>query len=295
MKKTLFTILKLIGYGIAVVVIDICLMGLSKLAIGDWVSTVIPNGSEIFHEALFLLLSIGIVNTGLALIFKSFPVKSGWPSISVCFKWFWIGGIAGVSAAGGMLILTVVTGGGQIIFQEAAVTDYILTVLPLLGILLLSALSEEWFFRGVPLTLLSQATGRGWANIVFALLFAVAHLGSAGMNWLVFINVVIGGMIVGALRFTKGGIPTAWGFHFAWNSTQVLSGVTLTGEHLTVPGIQFISTGHVLFSGGELGPEGGVGAFVITTALLILIGKYYLNKGVTDLPIPRFQRNSKIK
>jgi len=158
-------------------------------------------------------------------------------------------------------------------------------------ILLIAALSEEWLFRGYPLTMLSNVTGRFWAVVVFAVLFSLAHFSSNGMNWIVFINIIIGGLIVGALRFTKGGLPTAWGFHFVWNSTIIIAGATLTGEQLFIPGINFISIGSSIFSGGELGPEGGIGATFITLVLLLLIGIYFWknnNLNLNLIPIKRF-------
>ena len=152
--------------------------------------------------------------------------------------------------------------------------------------LLFAALGEEWLFRGYPLTRLAGLLGPGCANLVMAVLFAAAHLTSAGSGPMSSVNIVLGSLVVGALRLTPGGIPAAWGFHFVWNYTQVLCGATLALEDLAIPGVTFAGAGSVLVSGGTFGPETGIGASISTLLTLGLLLRYFRRQGVRDLPIP---------
>jgi hypothetical protein len=100
------------------------------------------------------------------------------------------------------------------------------------------------------------------------------------------LNIALGSLALGALRFTPGGIPIAWGFHYAWNFTQVLCGANLSLKEIEVPGITFASSGPPFLSGGEFGPEAGIGATIETCVVLILLVVFFRRQGANDLPIP---------
>lgn len=75
------------------------------------------------------------------------------------------GSIAGLTMAFSMLLVTLVLGGAELIIDGEAAHAYLPYVIPLGGCLLVASLAEEWLFRGYPLTKLSEAFGRGWANL----------------------------------------------------------------------------------------------------------------------------------
>jgi len=137
--------------------------------------------------------------------------------------------------------------------------------------LLIAALGEEWIFRGYPLAVLAPVTGRGWANVLVALVFTASHWGGSGWNGLAATNIFLFSLVNGAIRYSPGGIPAAWGFHFAWNSLQVLSGAVLTGDDLRVPMVRFSSQGPDWLSGGAFGPEGALGATAATIIGLVVL------------------------
>ena len=88
------------------------------------------------------------------------------------------------------------------------------------------------------------------------------------------LNIFLFSLVNGAIRFTRGGIPAAWGLHFVWNSFYVILGATITGENFEVPFVQFSSDGPLWLSGGAYGPEGGIGTTIVTIAALIFIYRY---------------------
>jgi len=55
MKNILIAISKILGYAVAVIIIDICLMGISKMLFGYWIEENITNGGELLHEGFFMI------------------------------------------------------------------------------------------------------------------------------------------------------------------------------------------------------------------------------------------------
>jgi membrane protease YdiL (CAAX protease family) len=283
-RRTLVSILQVLGYLVAVVVVTIAVMGLTKMLVGDWESRGVRR--ELFGEGLLTTIGIAITSLLFSRLLKWKEVTRGWPGITSGLVWFAKGGLCGLFMVGLMLLLTIALGGARFSFEAGALGAYLRYAIPLLGCLLVAALAEEWFFRGYPLTGLADALGRGWANLLMSLLFAAAHLGSAGSNALVLTNIVLGSLVVGSLRFTPGGIPAAWGFHFVWNSTQVLVGANLSIEGIDVPGVTFSQLGSTIVSGGSFGPEAGIGATVSTAVVLVLLFAFFRRQGCHDLPLP---------
>ena len=284
MRRSLLHVLRVLGYLAAVLVVTVSVMALAKSLLGDWEAGD-PRVSVLGNGAL-TVLGIGITNLLLVRLLGFKRVAGGWPRIKTSTAWFFRGGLLGAGMAGLMLLLTVLFGGGRISFEPGALGPYVRYALPLSGVLLIAALGEEWLFRGYPIAELGRAFGRGWANLAMALLFAAAHLGSSGVNGLVLLNIVLGSLVVGSLRFTSGGIPAAWGFHFAWNGLQVLLGSNLSLEGIEVPGVSFSQSGPVFVSGGVFGPEAGIGATLSTAVVLLVLGTHFRRRGVHELPFP---------
>jgi membrane protease YdiL (CAAX protease family) len=283
-KRVAVTVLQVLGYLLLFLTVTVAVMGLTKALVGDWET----GGAALETAGEGLLTSLGIALTGLLLLgrSRSSPVFRGWPGLRAGLTGFGRGGVAGFLLAGSMLLSTVALGGARIELEPGAVRAYVRYVVPLGGGLLVAALAEEWLFRGYPLTRLAGVLGRGWASLTMSVLFAAAHLGAAGSNALVSVNIVLGSLVVGALRFTPGGIAAAWGFHFVWNFTQVLGGATLSLEKVDVPGVTFVATGSTARSGGAFGPEAGIGATIVTVLALAVLVVHFRRQGVRDLPIP---------
>ncbi len=279
-------------YGVAWIVVSIALLGPAKMVFGDWVES-LDEFEQAAYEGLFTILALAIIHSVITHALKSDLARAGWNGLRASVRGFGNGALVGLGMAGGMFVLTVVTGGGEFSFDNTPWTDYLVRVLPILSLMLVATLSEEWLFRGYPLTVLARATNPGWANLIMGLLFAAAHASSTGFNALVFFNIVIGSLVVGAMRFTSGGIAAAWGFHFAWNSLQVILGSNLTGLDMKVPVIHFTGKGPDWLSGGALGPEGGIGAAVSTVLVLVFVLRYFRRQGEFSLPLPLPRFDSK--
>ncbi|UCG33440.1 MAG: CPBP family intramembrane metalloprotease [Phycisphaerales bacterium] len=243
-------------------------------------------GVQIALIGLFVAAGVALVNSLMVWVGKSNLIKAGWPPPRAGLRGFGFGALLGLAMCAGMLLLTLVTGGARFTLTEGDLAAYLLRIFPLLGCLLLASLGEELLFRGYPLTVFAHALGRGWANLLLAVLFSAAHAAESGFNGLIALNIVVGSLTVGAIRFTSGGIPAAWGFHFAWNGLQVLAGSTLSGEDYGVPLVRLVNDGPAVFSGAAFGPEGGLGATFATVIMLVFLARYFRRRGLADLPVP---------
>jgi membrane protease YdiL (CAAX protease family) len=281
MKSFLTAFLQVMGYLCAIFLIMVLLVIPSQLMLGDLDS--LEPRLQILLLAVHILFAVAVVSAVMAFRGKSSLVKSGWPGIGLSIRWFGVGTLIGFSISGGMLLITWLSGGGRFSFDPDRLSEYFQYVLPLVIFLWIAALGEEWIFRGYPLTKFSQTIGSGWANILVSLLFVAGHWGGSGWSILPATNIFIFSLVNGAMRFTAGGIPAAWGFHFAWNSLQVLAGATLTGENFQVPFVQFLSDEPVWLSGGAYGPEGGLGTSLATLVGLLLIGRYLQRQTLRDV------------
>jgi len=288
-KEKFLRVVKAIGlvllYLIAWLTVSIILLLVAKKILGERISS-LDAASEMGYEGIFMAFAVAIVNIIFIYSFKLKAAGEGWPGIRSSLSGFGNGALVGLGMSGGMFVLTIIMGGGAFSLDGNSWSEYFLRITPLLLFVLVSTLGEEWLFRGYPITVLAKATNPGWENLFLAIIFAFIHVSSSGFNGLVAFNIVIGSLVVGALRFTKGGIPCAWGFHFAWNGLQVVAGSTLTGIDMSVPVLHYNGKGQDWLSGGALGPEGGVGAMVATLIVLVFITKYFWRKKIYNLPLP---------
>ncbi len=129
------------------------------------------------------------------------------------------------------------------------------------------ALAEEAVFRGYLWSLVEFRLGVRAAHWATAVLFALAHGANPGLGPLGPLNILLAGLLLGALR--RGwGFWAAVGWHLGWNfGLGGLFGLPVSG--LTFPGlVQLFPTAPEFWAGGAFGPEGGLaGTAVLAGAL----------------------------
>jgi membrane protease YdiL (CAAX protease family) len=282
MKRFLISFAQVIGYFLAVFIMLVLLVIPTQFLFGDLDS--LQLRLEIFILGIHMVIAVAVVSGLMVLIKKSQLIKKGWPTFRLGLKWFGIGAFTGLLMSGGVLFITWISGGGSFSFNTDELSEYFPYVLPLIFFILLAALGEEWIFRGYPLSKFSQTVGPYWANILVSLLFMAGHWGGEGWSVLAATNIFLFSLVNGAMRFTSGGIPAAWGFHFVWNSFYVVCGATLTGGNFQIPFIQFLSDDPVWLSGGAYGPEGSIGTTIVTMTALVFLYRYLKDKIVIEIP-----------
>lgn len=135
---------------------------------------------------------------------------------------------------------------------------------------------EEFSFRGYALVTLREGIGFLPAAVVLSLAFGAVHLGNSGESY-------VGGLSAGLIGlffcFTYWRTGTLWfavGMHAAWDYCESFvygvpdSGLTAPG-HLLNPRIH----GARWLTGGSVGPEGSVWAFVVIGVSFWLFARRY--------------------
>lgn len=140
-------------------------------------------------------------------------------------------------------------------------------------LLLPSAALEEVLTRGYILLVLIRAVGARWAIIVTSIAFGLAHLDNPDPTLFSLAAVMMGGVLLAAVRITTGSLYAAIVAHFAWNFAQAgILAAPVSGLALPTPGYHLVDHGPTWLTGGSWGPEGGlaaVGAMIVTTFLLL--------------------------
>ncbi|RII15299.1 CAAX amino terminal protease self- immunity [Streptomyces sp. YIM 130001] len=121
-----------------------------------------------------------------------------------------------------------------------------------------AAVTEELMFRGLALQALEQVWGSRAAIVITGLLFGVAHLSAPGASaWGALAIALQAGVMLGVAFLWRRSIWFVVGLHFAWNTTQQLLGIPLSGH--TPEGLFSVDAhGSALLTGGTFGLEASI-------------------------------------
>jgi uncharacterized protein len=178
----------------------------------------------------------------------------------------------GIAVGSGVMVIVVgimaLLGGYKIVGQNGPEV-----LVGVLGVAIISGITEEIVFRGVIFRFFEQWLGSIAALSISALLFGFAHLGNPGSSWLTAFAIAIeAGIMLGAIYMLTRRLWAAIGLHMAWNSVQGgVFGIKVSGTD--VPGLLISTTsGPELLTGGAFGAEASLPAIILCTA----VGVYFL-------------------
>ncbi len=165
-------------------------------------------------------------------------------------------GNANVTVSAQSPLSALLHGGGWIIFDFVGAT------------------SEELFGRVAVLLVAERFVGWRGAVLVSGLMFSVLHLGNPGASWIWLARLFVQGVLLAYAVYRTGSLWWSVGYHTGWNwASAPLFGAAGSGYldegHL----LDFTPTGSSLITGGAVGPEGSIFAFVaVLCAFLLLVG-----------------------
>lgn len=135
-------------------------------------------------------------------------------------------------------------------------------ILPLL-VFMMVAIGEEMIFRGYILNNLLYSFDKRSALIISGFIFALFHSMNPSVSWISILNIIAGGVLLGALYLHKKNIWMPIGFHFAWNFVQgPILGYPVSG--LNFPSLfSQNASGSEILNGGAFGFEGSIIQFVV--------------------------------
>ena len=218
----------------------------------------------------------------------------GLPTRSAFGRLFWVGMIWGIVSLTLLIIGLRIAGVfdfGYVTLNRFRIVEFAIFWA---AFFLIVGLFEEFLLRGYAQFTLTQAAGFWPAAIVLSATFGAIHRGNEGESWIgVLAAAAIGFFFCLTLRRT-GNLWFAVGFHQSWDWGETfLYSVPDSGNKL--PGHLLSSSFHgsTWLSGGSVGPEGSVLAFVTVALLWITFDriypevKYRTDREKTAMPVTR--------
>ncbi|MFG3531161.1 CPBP family intramembrane glutamic endopeptidase [Streptomyces sp. NPDC047917] len=129
-----------------------------------------------------------------------------------------------------------------------------------IGFMAAAAVTEEVMYRGVLFRIIEQRTGTWTALALTSALFGASHLFNPNASVLgaAAIAVEAGGMLTGAYIATRN-LWVPMGLHFGWNFAAAgIFSTEVSGNGTSEGLLDATTSGPILITGGEFGPEGSV-------------------------------------
>jgi membrane protease YdiL (CAAX protease family) len=142
-------------------------------------------------------------------------------------------------------------------------------------VIALQVLAEEVVFRGTIQPLLVRGSNSALGILVTAIGFALLHGVAESVDPLTAINMLLGGVLFGALALRGGGIAAAFGAHLAWNMAEQL-GVGLDpnpgmGSFGALLNLDLV--GGVRWGGSETGLNASWAmSFALASTVIVVVG-----------------------
>ena len=132
--------------------------------------------------------------------------------------------------------------------------------------------SEEILLRGY-FYVSSAASGNvPIAIFVSSALFAAMHISNPGISFMAVINLFLFGVFAALYFLRRGNIWGISAIHTIWNFAQGnIFGCKVSGMNMGETIFNTVETNGVLWSGGDFGPEGGIGVTVVLTIGIIVL------------------------
>jgi membrane protease YdiL (CAAX protease family) len=132
-----------------------------------------------------------------------------------------------------------------------------------------AAVAEELMFRGVALQALERLCGGRAALAITALFFGGVHLAAPDATaWSALAIALEAGVLLGAAFLWRRSMWFVVGLHFAWNTTEQLLGIPVSGH--TAAGLLTADVdGPALLTGGSFGLEASIVPVVISVLLAV--------------------------
>lgn len=140
------------------------------------------------------------------------------------------------------------------------------------AMLLPAAFGEELLVRGYIFSVIRESAGWKLALLFTSAVFGLFHMWNPGADALSILLVTLAGFFLGGVLLATGSLFAVTMTHFAWNWTMAgLLHTPVSGIPVATPDYRVIDAGPDWLTGGQWGPEGGVGA-----AAGMFVGFFYL-------------------
>lgn len=214
------------------------------------------------------------------------PVRAYGLPMSVAFgRKFWLGVLLGTAEIS--LLMGVITLSGGYSFGPLALSgfDIVRWAFFWLVLFLFVGLFEEFLFRGYTQFTLGDGIGFWPSAIILSILFGAIHGWNPGEDWLGLAGVIVTGFVFAFSLRRTGNLWLAVGWHASFDFGETFlfsvrdSGMLFPG-HLSEASLH----GPAWLTGGDVGPEASIYAFITMLAGALVIHVLYPAKRRTPRP-----------
>jgi membrane protease YdiL (CAAX protease family) len=199
---------------------------------------------------------------------------------------FWLGSAVGTATL--CLAVAVAMSAGAVSFtrQQGSTTILIINFALLFVVFLIAGAFEEILIRGFAFQAITHNLGPVVALISTSVLFGVLHAANPNVTALSTVNTMLAGVWLGAAYLVTRSLWLATALHYSWNLVMAfvfglpVSGLTVY-KSLTLLDGQ--GSNPVWISGGDYGPEGGIGATLALIICTLIVWKSGLFKPSEDM------------
>jgi len=138
--------------------------------------------------------------------------------------------------------------------------------------LLPAAFGEELLLRGYIFSVLREAIGWRFTLISTSIVFGLLHVPNPGSDGQSIVLVMLAGFFLGSILLATKSLYAATAAHFAWNWFMAAAlHSPVSGLPVISPDYRVIDAGPDWLTGGQWGPEGGLGAALGMFCILIYL------------------------
>jgi membrane protease YdiL (CAAX protease family) len=187
--------------------------------------------------------------------------------------YFWRGLAVGFAVMAATVLAIVFVGDGRVHLSDGTAVQHAAYGIAWFLAEVVGAAGEEILYRGLLLMLVTRLLGIRAGMAISALAFMAGHGANPGASVVWLVRLALAGLLLAYSVFRSGAVWWATGYHAGWNfASAPLFGAVGSGYFDRGTFFIFHPAGTALITGGPVGPEGSVFAFVavvIATWLLI--------------------------
>jgi membrane protease YdiL (CAAX protease family) len=171
-------------------------------------------------------------------------------------------------------------------WQGAQLEDVLLGLFSGLVAFTLVGFSEELLSRGYHLQNIKDGLNLGWALLLSSGIFALLHTANPNSTWISTLGILLAGYFLAYGWIRTGQLWLSIGLHIGWNFFEGnIFGFPVSGMY-TFRLIKHNTTGPVLFTGGDFGPEAGLIILPVLMLGILLIRLYTQKRFTTPQETP---------
>jgi membrane protease YdiL (CAAX protease family) len=156
------------------------------------------------------------------------------------------------------------------------------------GTMLAVALFEETLFRGYGFQRAVRGLGPRWAQVLFAVIFCLAHTFPEGMDGaamaLAVLNTFLAGLMFGLCYLRTGGLALPVGVHFGWNWVLGSLGFGVSGSGSPGWWTPVFHGKPLWLTGGDYGLEASALTLVVLTLAVVLLARVRYHQASSCVP-----------